>query len=246
MKGKASLYENFHMMTKAQTRIISSDDFTYGGILKLIGLYIKKSSKILDVGCGVGSVAMYFANLGNSVSGIDISRNAINNGQKSAKYLRLNHNVIFKVVDFPKVIPKGTFDLVICSEILEHLHDDKFAVSKIKSLIKPTGLLVASSPSLNAPLYKLGFLDKFDKKVGHVRRYTLKSYMKLFEDSGLKVLKIESAEGILRNFLFTNHFGGFLLRILNKWPFYKIVTFIDNLTIPIFGESDIYLVAQKI
>mgnify|MGYP001604730736 FL=1 len=62
---------------------------------------------------------------------------------------------------------------------------------------------------------------------------------------GLEILELKKTEGILRNFLFTNSLGGFLLKILNKWPISKIVTFLDNLTIPVFGESDIFLVAKK-
>lgn len=105
--------------------------------------------------------------------------------------------------------------------------------------------MIASSPSKNAPLYRMGALKTFDRKVGHLRRYSENDFVDLFKKEGFVILETNKTEGILRNFLFTNPFGGFLLRILNKKPFSRVVTFIDNLSVPLFGESDIYIVAQK-
>jgi hypothetical protein len=91
----------------------------------------------------------------------------------------------------------------------------------------------------------LGLLNEFEKEDGHLRRYTEKSFRTLFENAGFKVLENKKTEGILRNLLFTNPIGGLLLRILKRWPFSPIISFLDDLTIPILGESNIYLVAQK-
>jgi len=67
----------------------------------------------------------------------------------------------------------------------------------------------------------------------------------LFEYAGFNILETNKTEGVIRNFLFTNQLGGFLLRILNKWPISNVVTVLDNLTIRLLGESNIYLVAEK-
>lgn len=97
----------------------------------------------------------------------------------------------------------------------------------------------------NAPLFRLGKLKTFDREVGHLRRYSEKDFISLFEKNGFGVLETKKVEGVLRNFLFTNSFGGFLLKILSKRPFSGVVTFIDNLSTPIFGESDIFVIARK-
>ena len=129
--------------------------------------------------------------------------------------------------------------------MLEHLKQDKLAVEKIIDLLIKGGVVIASSPSKRAPLYKIGVLNKFDLKVGHVRRYTEASFKKLFERAGFKVLEVNKTEGVFRNFLFVSSVGGILLRVLNKWPVSEVVTFLDNMTVPFFGESNIYLVAEK-
>ena len=70
----------------------------------------------------------------------------------------------------------------------------------IRSVLKPNGLLVITTPSLNAPLYRLGLLNRFDKEVGHLRRYTLSNLISLVENNGYKVIQSGRHEGVLRNF----------------------------------------------
>lgn len=239
------LYENYHSERNRQKLVINDNNFTYGVILSFLQKIKIKSKKILDIGCGVGTIDFYLAKKGATVLGVDISQNGISIAKENASILGFKNKIKYKVLDFQKQSIQGKYDLVICSEVLEHIKDDKQAVKKINRLLKKGAIVIASSPSINAPLFRLGLLKKFDKEVGHLRRYTIRSFIKLFTDAEFKVMETKKTEGILRNFLFTNSFGGFLLRILNKWPFSEIVTFFDNLTIPIFGESDIYLVAQK-
>lgn len=240
-----SLYERYHSKRSEQKRTIGDDNFTYRELLSLLQKHSLDTKKILDIGCGVGTIDFYLVKKGADVLGIDISQNAILIARKNAQNFSLNKKARFEAVNFPESVPKGKFDIIVCSEVLEHLKQDKTAITKIKNLLQNGGMVIASSPSLNAPLYKMGLLKGFDWEVGHLRRYTLESFVKLFESSGFKVLETKKTEGVLRNFLFTNSFGGFLLRILNKWPFSKVVTFVDNFSIPIFGESNFYLVAQK-
>lgn len=241
-----NFYNQFHINSRRSTRIISDDDFTYGTLLFLLKKYIKSKINILDIGCGVGSVDFYLASLENNVTGIDISNRAIKVANDTLKTMTFSKNLRFKVFNFPKKLPNGKYNAIICSEVLEHLNDDNLAVRQMTKLLIHNGLVIASSPSLNAPLYKLGLLNNFDRNVGHVRRYSTVSFTNLFKNSGFKIIEIYKTEGVIRNFLFTNKIGGQLLRILNKWPFSSIVTLLDNLTIPIFGESNLYIVAKKI
>lgn len=240
-----NLYEKYHSDRKNQLRVIGKGDFTYHSLINLIEKYTKNKNKFLDIGCGVGTIDFYILKLGKEVVGIDISKNGISVAKKNAFNLGFSKRLKFQILDFSKELPNGKFDVIICSEVLEHLKNDTLAVKKIKSILQKDGIIIASSPSQNAPLYRMGMLNKFDREVGHLRRYTEKSYRRTFEESGLEILETKKTEGILRNFLFTNPFGGFLLRVLNKWPFSDAVTFLDNITIPIFGESDIFLVARK-
>ena len=239
------LYERYHIHRRVQKHVISNNDFTYGLILRLIRKYAKRCLTVLDIGCGVGTIDFYLGQQGKKVLGLDVSKMAIKTARESAHKIGLNKFVNFVNMDFPKQKPKGKFELIILSEVVEHLKDDKHVVNEISKLLEKNGILIISSPSKNAPLYKWGWLNEFDKKVGHLRRYTSNDMRKLFEDKHFNILEEVKTEGLIRNFLFTNSFGGFLLKFLKRWPFSSAVTLLDNLTVKLFGESDIYMVIEK-
>ncbi len=167
-----NLYETFHNKAKSQQKIINSNNFTYKVILSILDPYLTTNKDILDIGCGVGTLSLYCAKKSKKVLGIDISKNAISIANNSVKYLKLK-NVNFETVDFPQNAPKGTYDLILCSEVLEHLPDDSLALKKIFNLLKPNGIAIISTPTKTAPMYRLGLASNFDKRVGHLRRYLL-------------------------------------------------------------------------
>lgn len=238
-------YEKYHSRRSLQKRVISDNDFTYKNVLILLKKYGVKRKEILDVGCGVGTVDFYMAKNGANVLGLDISHRGVQIARRNAKSLGVSGRVKFKVMNFPYKVPVGAYDMVVCTEVLEHLPEDSLAVRKMQKLLKPKGLIIASSPSTNSLLYRLGMLKGFDSEVGHLRRYTQQSYAKIFEKERLTILYSKRTQGVMRDLLFTSKLGGHLLRIINKWPFSVIFTFFDDLLVPILGESDIVLVAQK-
>lgn len=238
------LYESYHKERKFMKSPPRLNDFTYSKLFKLLDKYTFKNGSALDIGCGVGTVSFFVAKRGMKVKGIDISKNAIRVAKRNLKILKLDKNIDFENIKFPNSRLKGTFDLIICSEVLEHLKDDKKSARLIYNLLKKKGVAVVTVPSINAPLYKLGLLRRFDKEVGHFRRYNVFQIKTLFKNAGFVVVEKGKWEGILRNFVFTNKFGGFFIRFL-KGLLGRLFTLIDDMTIKLFGESDIYLVVKK-
>lgn len=236
-------YNEFHDSFIIQKKIISENNFTYRILIAEINKYVKKSSKILDIGCGVGTLDFYFANKGNNVLGIDISSNAIRNARKNAEALN-QKNAKFEIAKFPDKIQDGKFDFIIFTEVIEHLEDDDRALREIYKLLNKNGIVLISTPSKNAPLHRLGYAKGFDKRVGHLRRYKVKDLVKKCEENGLEVLETKKIEGILRNSLFLSPIAGKFVRFV-KFYISDIVTLVDNLTVPIFGESNIIVVARK-
>ena len=156
----------------------------------------------------------------------------------------LNEIIKFKLVDFPEQKVSEKFDLIIFSEVIEHLREDNLALKKIYNMLNNKGLVIITTPSKNAPLHRLGYAKRFDKRVGHIRRYTIQDLSKQCEYVGFKIVETYKIEGILRNFLFLSPTAGKLVRFI-KFFISDVVTFIDNLTIPIFGESNIIVVVRK-
>src|SRR3989344_2471859 len=132
---KKNNYEEFHRNTDPQRKTIKENNFTYRIILGVISKYLKKNDNILDIGCGAGSVALFLAKKGYRVHGIDISKKAISTCIESARILRLK-NASFEQVDFPNSLPNKKFDVIICTEVLEHLANDNKALYSLFSILK--------------------------------------------------------------------------------------------------------------
>ena len=168
--NKKALHAKYHSKTHKQTRIVKDNNFTYRILIDILNKNISSQKKnILDIGCGAGTLSFYLANKNHDVLGIDISTKAIKECLLSKKELNLN-NVNFEQFDFPNNYPKEKFDVVIFTEVIEHLDDDKKALGIIRKILKPNGLMILSTPSNKAPLHRMGLTKNFDKKVGHVRR----------------------------------------------------------------------------
>jgi SAM-dependent methyltransferase len=143
---------------------------------RLIAKYIKDLNfkSVLDVGCGEGSLlqSLSLAEKGYELNGIDLSENAIKLAEDKIKC------GIFKVIDISKVSMDKKFDLVICSEVLEHIEDD---VSAIKNIYKMSKFVIITVP--------IGKLGAEDLQVGHVRRYSKKDILNKLESVGFKIIK---------------------------------------------------------
>lgn len=253
-KNVNNFYNLYHRENKNRNyyRLVSRYNFTYYWTIfyleKVLQYLGAKKVEILDVGCGVGTIDFYLANLGHKVTGIDVSSDAI----KIAKNFRdssvkLNSAKFFNVsvenFAFKKNLKK--FDMVICSEVIEHVPDEDKLLKSIHQVLKPNGYLFLSTPSENAPLYRLGFLEDFDRRVGHLRRYNMDNLTKLLVKNGFEVREAQKTESFLRNSLFTFKPLGFFIKLLRFPILVKIYHFFDQILVNTFGESDLVIIAKK-
>lgn len=99
------------------------------------------SGRVLDVACGTGTLAEYYA---GDYLGIDISDVAI----EKAKATR-RKDAKFQQIDITKAAPPAgvPFDSVYFGEFLEHIDDDVFVFEQVLKLAKPDARIVASVPN---------------------------------------------------------------------------------------------------
>jgi len=104
----------------------------------------KEKIKILDVGCSIGTIAIEMAAKGHEVYGVDFDEDAIKVGKKLCKEEGVDVNFIHSDVSSPNLLDKGPFDIALCFDIFEHLHDDELGafLSHIKKSLKADGVLI--------------------------------------------------------------------------------------------------------
>lgn len=135
-------------------------------ILKHAQSLQKENARILDVGCGNGHVSRGLARLGFKVSGIDIDPSSIECAKTEVGSIA--DFMVLDTADLGNKFKEEEFDLIICSEVLEHLTDPKLMVQQLYPFLSKDGVMVVTTPNGFGPrestvtkpvqkLYKMGF-----------------------------------------------------------------------------------------
>ncbi len=138
--------------------------------------------RVLDVGCGSGMNAMGIAAKGHRLHGIDISEAAIQ------KYR--DHGFEGSVCDLETGLdfPDASFDLVFCSEVIEHMTAPELLASEMSRVLKPNGLLVLSTPNSAFWVYRLfsvlGYTLSEVQHPKHFHFFSRRSLLKLLRGVG--------------------------------------------------------------
>ena len=114
-----------------------------------------KGLKVLDVGCGGGILAESMAQRGAQVTGIDLAKKSLKVAQLHS--LESGVSVEYRCVaveDLADEAP-GSFDVVTCMEMLEHVPDPESVVRSCARLVKPGGWVFFSTLNRNAKAYLL-------------------------------------------------------------------------------------------
>jgi ubiquinone/menaquinone biosynthesis C-methylase UbiE len=161
----------------------------------------KKGDSVLEVGCGNGEYTTIMAELGCRVLAMDISRDEVRNSRERVKSRGLS--ACFVVCDAQRLpLKSGAFGKLFSAEVLEHIPDDKKAVSEISRVMSRSAKGVIDIPMedpilrdpINAVRRWMGktTLKRFGGRAwGHYRHYRPRDARAMLEGSGLAVIHEE-------------------------------------------------------
>ena len=160
-------------------------------------LCLNGKHKILDAGCGIGLYSLELAKRGYNITGIEIEKDKIETARTIAR--RAGINIKFLKDDLTNFKIKDKFDLIICSDVLEHIKEDKKVIKNLSKILKKSGKLVITVPKITR--FSKNIINY--KKFGHVRSgYKKEGLKKELEKNGLKVIKISTYSSSLTRFAF--------------------------------------------
>ena len=130
-------------------------------------------NSILEVGCGQPYLIVPLANKRKfEYMGTDISKNLIEDNKK--EFPRLS----FQVLDVEKEKLNEQYDIVMCSEVLEHIKNYNQALVNISSMAKKYILITVPSSNIYPT----------DKSFGHLHHFEIDEITKPLEDKGFKIV----------------------------------------------------------
>jgi 2-polyprenyl-6-hydroxyphenyl methylase/3-demethylubiquinone-9 3-methyltransferase len=112
---------------------------------------------VIDIGCGGGVLAESLARLGARVTGVDLSKDLLGIAQLHAQEQGLDIDYRFISAEQLAEQQPGTFDIVTCMEVLEHVPRPQELVAASAKLLKPGGhaFYATIDRSLHALLFVL-------------------------------------------------------------------------------------------
>lgn len=108
-------------------------------------LRVVPGTRVLDVGCGIGRWSRLLAARGASVTGVDLSPTMIAEAERRAQASGLAGRCRFLVQDSAALEIAGTFDLIVCVTMLQHMLDVgqmRSALNRMALHLAPQGRLV--------------------------------------------------------------------------------------------------------
>ncbi len=147
-----------------------------------------KPKTILDVGCGEGFTLdlLQKQGIGEKLEGVDFLKTAIDIGKKERPHIHLKEGSIYNLP-----YKDNSFDLVICSEVLEHLEDTQKALNELRRVTRK--YVVLSVP--NEPFFMLAnFIrgknwSRWGNDIEHINHWSTWGF-KRFVETRFRVLTV--------------------------------------------------------
>jgi SAM-dependent methyltransferase len=162
----------------------------------------RAGERALDLGCGTGAFTAELARVGSSVIGVEVAEAAL------ARARARHPSIDFRLapIDGPLPLEDSEFEIVWCSEVIEHVADTARWLAEVRRVLAPGGRLLLTTPSHGRLRVALGGVERFSEPLGdHLHLYTRRSLEQLLKEFGFARIEIRGAGGapLLRRTLLT-------------------------------------------
>jgi 2-polyprenyl-3-methyl-5-hydroxy-6-metoxy-1,4-benzoquinol methylase len=164
-------------------------------VIKLAGPLVSET-RVLDVGCGNGAVCGEFIRRGCKVVGVDLSRQGISLARRI--YPEARFEILTAEEQILDRLQEPAFDLVISTEVVEHLYAPRRWAVGCFNALKPGGRLICTTPYhgylKNLVLSLLGKWDTHMNPLwegGHIKLWSRPTLTRLLRQAGFTQLTFQ-------------------------------------------------------
>jgi SAM-dependent methyltransferase len=161
---------------------------------------------VLDVGCGFATTSQRIQALGNRVTGVERSPEAVPVARQ--RLARVVEKDLEDIDGVASELGGATFDVIIFADVLEHLAWPRPVLERYLAFLRPGGRVVISLPNVGLWSVRLahlfgrwayqdtGVLDRT-----HLRFFTWGTARRMIREAGLRVAGSTSNPGLVRPFI---------------------------------------------
>ncbi|MGH2916727.1 MAG: class I SAM-dependent methyltransferase [Solirubrobacteraceae bacterium] len=163
---------------------------------------VRPRDRVLDLGCGEGDLAARLAGTGAIVTGVEVAQRALDRAR--ARHPELAPTLALAPIDGPLPFDDGSFDVVLASEVIEHVADTERWLSEVWRVLAPGGRLALTTPSHGRARLLVGGIERFSEPLGdHLHLYTSGSLRALLVQFEFAQVRVRRAAGppLLRRLL---------------------------------------------
>jgi SAM-dependent methyltransferase len=163
-------------------------------------LRVRPGERLLDAGCGEGRHCFGALERGARVVGLDLDRDSLKMGagplRNRAKELD-SFGAMIHGNTFALPFADASFDKVICSEVMEHVHDYRAAARELARVTRPGGMVAVTIPTATSEnLYLRVGDDYFESPGGHIRIFRPRQLALGLADAGLATIGVGFAHAL--------------------------------------------------
>lgn len=163
-------------------------------------LGVHSGDTLLDAGCGGGRHCFGAVERGVRVTGIDLDMESLRlarAGLREHAVARGTRGSILRADVFGLPFRDASFDRVICSEVMEHVHDYPAAVRELVRVLKPHGTIGITIPTATTESVYLRLTrDYFESPGGHIRIFKPRDLARAMSRAGLCVTGVSFAHSL--------------------------------------------------
>jgi SAM-dependent methyltransferase len=153
---------------------------------------VRVGARALDLGCGAGDFTAVLAHAGAVPIGVDVAEAAVR------RAARRHQGLDFRRVPIDRPLPfeDCAFELVWCSEVIEHVADTGPWLSELRRVLAPRGRLLLTTPSHGRLRVAALGVERFSEPLGdHLHLYTRGSLLELLGEFGFSGLEVRATGG---------------------------------------------------
>ena len=225
-------YKKIYESQYGEKKLIGLKQFQFFGVRELLKRWdidrydmacklVSNGERVLDVGCGNGSMLFRLTHKYSELYGVDITPSRLDEARKTVaeKYSDLPNKFYFHEGNLDQTVEfeSDYFDTIICLATLEHVYDIYNLIKEVHRMLKPGGNIIVEVPNIAYFRYRVKLLfgilpvtssphnwEEIGWDGGHIHYFTMKKLCDFIESHGFKVT-VKTG-------------GGFLAQLRNWWP----------------------------